>query len=402
MINIEKLLQQKAAIVAKINQAIKDGSEEAFQAAFLEFTDVLQEAVMAEAKGLIQAADNQVLAGRGVRALTSEETTYYQKVISAMKSTNPKQALSDFQEILPKTIIDAVFEDIIEDHPLLDAIKFENTAALVEYLYSTMDGRHLAFWGKLCDEIVRELNGQFHKLDMSQTKLSAFLPVCKAMLDLGPAWLDRYVRTILAEALANGLEDGILNGAGSEADEPIGMIRDLEGNIAPGVGYPAKATVPVTDFNPETYGALAAQLAVGRNGLYRKVTNLLMVVNPIDYLTKVMPATTYMTPNGSYVNNIFPIPTTVVQSAYVPEGKAVLGLGRRYLMAMGTGKGGRVEYSDDYRFLEDERVYLIKLYGTGRPLDNTSFLHLDISGLKPLLPQVFVVNAEDFPSVPEA
>lgn len=402
MINIEKLLQQKAAIVAKINQAIKDGSEEAFQAAFLEFTDVLQEAVMAEAKGLIQAADNQVLAGRGVRALTSEETTYYQKVISAMKSTNPKQALSEFQEILPKTIIDAVFEDIIEDHPLLGAIKFENTAVLVEYLYSTMDGRHLAFWGKLCDEIVRELNGQFHKLDMSQTKLSAFLPVCKAMLDLGPAWLDRYVRTILAEAIANGLEDGILNGAGSEADEPIGMIRDLEGNIAPGVGYPAKQAVAVTDFSPEAYGALAAQLAVNRNGLYRKVTNLLMVVNPIDYLNKVMPATTYMTPNGSYVNNIFPIPTTVVQSAYVPEGKAVLGLGRRYLMAMGTGKGGRVEYSDDYRFLEDERVYLIKLYGTGRPLDNTSFLYLDITGLKALVPQVFVLNPEDFPAHPEA
>ena len=52
----------------------------------------------------------------------------------------------------------------------------------------------------------------FDRLDLEQTKLSAFLPVCKAMLDLGPEWLDRYVRTILAEAIANGLEEGIISG----------------------------------------------------------------------------------------------------------------------------------------------------------------------------------------------
>ena len=29
----------------------------------------------------------------------------------------------------------------------------------------------------------------FDRLDLEQTKLSAFLPVCKAMLDLRPEWL---------------------------------------------------------------------------------------------------------------------------------------------------------------------------------------------------------------------
>jgi len=76
---------------------------------------------MAEAKGLVAAADNQILTGRGVRALTSEENKYYQGLINALKSGNPKQALTDFNVILPVTVIDAIFEDLTEEHPLLEA-----------------------------------------------------------------------------------------------------------------------------------------------------------------------------------------------------------------------------------------------------------------------------------------
>ncbi|MGB4616278.1 MAG: phage major capsid protein, partial [Limnochordia bacterium] len=67
MKNMDELAKQKAEIVAKINQAVKDGNEEAFSEAFLEYTELLQDAVMAEARGMVQAADNQVLAGRGIR-----------------------------------------------------------------------------------------------------------------------------------------------------------------------------------------------------------------------------------------------------------------------------------------------------------------------------------------------
>ena len=400
MKNLDLLAKQKAEIVAKINQAMKDGDEEAFAAAFTEYTDMLQEAVMAEAKGLVQAADNQILAGRGVRALTSEETKYYQKIIEAMKSSNPKQALSGFDAVLPETIINAVFDDITEEHPLLSEIRFDNASALIKWLYSTMDGRFLAWWGPLCGEIKKQLAAQFNYLNLEQTKLSAFVPVCKAMLDLGPAWLDRYVRTILAEAIANGLEQGIISGRGladQAADpedriyEPIGMDRDLT-VFDNTTGYAPKVPIPVTQFTPAVYGDLASRLAVGPNLLNRTVTQLLMVVNPVDYLNKVMPATAFQRPDGSWVRDILPLPTKIVQSAYVEQGKAILGLAKRYIMAMGTGKGGRIEYSDEYRFLEDERTYLIKLYGTGRPMDNTSFLVLDIQNLVPAVPDVHITN----------
>jgi hypothetical protein len=390
MRNLDLLQQKKAEIMVKMNQAMKEGNEEAFAQAFTEYTDMLQEAVMAEAKGLVQAADNTILAGRGVRALTSEETQYYEKLIQAMKTGNFKQALSDFDVVLPKTVIDAVFEDITEQHPLLDAINFVPTGPLVEILVSVQDGRHLATWDTLTAEIVKELTSSFSKIDLTQKKLSAFLPIGKAMLDLGPAWMDRYIRTILQEAIANGLEKGIIDGSG--LDQPIGMRRDPKSSLNQTTGYAVLTKTALTQITPETYGAILAALAIGPNNLYRTISEVLLIVNPVDFFTKIMPATVYQKPDGTYATNIFPFPTRVIQSVWVPSNEAIIGIGKRYFMALGTSKGGRVEYSDEYHFLEDERVYLTKLYGNGKPLDNTSFKLLNITNLKPFDPRVYVAN----------
>ncbi|ABO51114.1 hypothetical protein Dred_2604 [Desulforamulus reducens MI-1] len=390
MRNLDLLQAKKAEIMNKLNQAIKDGNEEAFAQAFTEFTETIQEAVMDEAKGLVQAADANVLVGRGVRQLTSEENNYFQKVIEAMRTSNPQQALTDLDVVMPKTVIDAVFDDLVETHPLLDAINFQNTSGLIEYLVNA-NGSELASWGTLTSTIVKELTSGFKKINMSFHKLSAFLPVAKSMLDLGPTWLDRYVRAILGEALANGLEEGIINGTGK--DMPIGMNRQVgEGvTVTDGV-YPLKDTVAVTSLDPVSYGQLISGMAVGPNGKTRVVRSVIMIVNPVDYLQKVMPATTIRGADGAYVNNVLPFPTTIIQSTQIAQGKAIFGLGNRYFMGIGTAKSGKIEYSDEYKFLEDERVYLVKLYGHGEPLDNTAFVYANISGLQPAVHEVVVTN----------
>ena len=53
-----------------------------------------------------------------------------------------------------------------------------------------------------------------------------------------------------------------------------------------------------------------------------------------------------------------------------------------YFLGAGGGKNGVIEYSDEYKFLEDQRVFKVKQYATGRAFDNTSALYLDISGLE--------------------
>ena len=392
MKNLDTLQQKKTEILQRINQSVKDGNEEDFAQAFTEFTDILQEAVMSEARGMVQAADNTILSGRGVRSLTSQETKYYESVIEAMKSKNPQQALTLIDEALPTTVIDAVLEDITEAHPLLSEINFQNTGILTEILVSSLDGRFTAVWGKLCDKIVTEIGAGMQVIDLEQNKLSAFIPICKAMLEIGPAWIDRYVRAILAESIANGLEAAIIDGTG--VDMPVGMTKNPTGLFDLTDGYPDLAPVELNEITPETYGALIADLAVGPNLLYRNVTEVLFICNPVDYYTKVMPAVMYQNADGTWVSR-FPFPTKVIQSVHVSANEAIIGIGKRYFFGLGTGKGGKIEYSDHYKFLDDERVYLTKLYGDGKPLDSTSFKVLDITNLVPTPKKVLVVN-EDF------
>ena len=399
MKNLDTLQLKKAEIANKIREAIDKNDEQAFASAFEEYTDMLQEAVLAEAKGLVQAADNQILAGRGVRVLTSEERKYYEKVIEAMRSKDPKQAITLIDDVMPKTVIDEIFTHLTENHPLLDAITFQNTGAIVQWIISTSSG--VAGWGELSDTIVDELSGAFSVVELDKKKLTAFIPVSNAMLDLGPAWLDRYVRTLLAEAIAVGLETAIVDGDGK--NKPLGMTRQLSGAVD-GV-YPRKNATAITALDPETYGNILNTLSQAPNNKRRAINSVLLIVNPADYFTKVFPATTPRTTDGGFKNDVFPFPTTVIQSTAVPAGYAVMGLGDRYFMGLGTGtgKGGRIEYSDEYKFLEDQRVYRVKFYGNGRPMDENAFVYLDITGLKPYVQKVEVVNASEFPGgTPEA
>lgn len=393
MANPDLKEQRQQEIMQKMNAALKEGNEEEFAQVFTEFADNLQQSIIGEAKGIVQSVDTTVLASRGVRQLTSEENNYYQKVIEAMKSPNPKQSLSDLDVVMPRTVIDDVFSDLTVNHPLLSAIDFQNAGAVTEWLLNS-NPKQLASWSPLCAEIVKELTSGFRKIDLQQNKLSAFIPVCKAMLDLGPVWLDRYVRTILGEALALGLEDGILNGKGQTLNlhEPIGMRKNLKGAVDPDTGYPDKEKVVLNSLDPIAYGSLLATLSKTENGHPRIVESVILVVNPTDYLTKIMPATTPRATDGTYTRDVFPFPTIVVPSVVMAENEAIIGLGKRYLMAAGTGKSGKIEYSDEYRFLEDERVYLTKFYGHGQPKDNNAFALLDITNLEPTIQQVTVVG----------
>lgn len=392
MYNLELIKQRIDTARAAMQEAAANSDNEAFAGAQQDMMQAMMEKLLAEHEEMgQQSADMQVLAQRGVRQLTSQERNYYQKVIEAMRSGNPKQALSDLDVVMPTTVIDAVFEDLTQNHPLLSRIDFQNTNGLIEMIMNT-DATELAVWGPLCGEITKELTSGFKKVNNTLYKLSAFIPVCKAMLDLGPAWLDRYVRSILAEALACGLEHGIINGDGKDA--PIGMIRQVGDGVAvTGGQYPEKAAVKLSTIDPSTIGNLLSIMAMGPNGKTRVVNGVVFLVNGQDYYQKVMPATTLLAPDGSYRNDVMPYPMTVIPTFALPRGKAIIGLASKYFAPVGMAKNGKIEYSDEYHFLEDERVYLVKLYANGMPKDNNAFLVLDISDLQPAAYKVTQVEA---------
>lgn len=379
-------IKGREEIRVAMQSAMASGDTEAFSKAMNDMMlcvgDEIKQDYESQIEQMKKDGDTSVLAMRGVRQLTSNERQYYQKVSEAMRTADPKQALANLDIVMPETVIDSVFEDLQEAHPLLSKIMFTPTGGKIKMLLNA-NGKQEALWGPLTDAITKELLSGFVEADAGLLKLSAFIPVSKSMLDLGPEWLDKYIRQILAEALANGLESGFVKGDGK--DKPIGMIRQVgEGVTVTGGVYPEKAKITVNDLSATTIGNLLSMVAIDPNGKQREAKNILFIVNPQDYFQKVMPATTIMAPDGTYRNDVVPYPMTIVQSAALSRGEAVMGLGYKYFAAAGMDAGGKIEYSDQYQFLEDNRVYLTKLYANGLPLDNAAFLHLDISGLQPL------------------
>ena len=389
MMNLDAIKAQKDALRNDLAEAVRNADEQKIGEAMENWMQFVSDTVMAEAQGLVDATDRNVLAARGVRQLTAEETKFYNNFIANARQ-DAQTVITNITQDLPQTVIDSVMEDMRAAYPLLNLIDFTNTGAAIKWVLNAQ-GAQAATWNELNTPIDKDLEGAIQIVDMVQCKLSAYMFTTEDMLALGPQWVDRYVRAVLADALSAGLETGMVDGNGLKC--PIGMTRNFAGALDPSTGYARKSATSVVSLDPTTYGSLLSTLATdGNTGKQRTVSRVLLIVNPTDYFTKIMPATTLLTPNGQYVGNVLPFPTDIVQSVGVPSGHAVLGIAKKYFMGVGTSKGGKLEYSDEYKFLEDLRTYKIKFYGMGRPYDINAFLYLDISNLVPVFPTINTVN----------
>lgn len=390
MLNLDNINQRKTEIMNALASAVRSNDETAMQQAMTDWQNYLSESIIAEANGILGATDSNILASRGVRQLTSKEKKFYESLIaSARQEVTPGSVITGIGEALPETTIESVFDDLKQNHPLLNAINFTNTSAITKMVMNKQ-GSQTATWDELNTPITKQLVGEIEIVTMTLCKLTAYMFVTFDMLDLGPAWIDRYVRETLAEALSVGLETAIVDGNG--VNQPIGMTRNFTGSFNSSTGYARNSATAIKALDTDTYGTLLSTLAKAPNGNIRTISEVVLIVNPVDYFTKVMPATTVLAPDGTYRNNIFPFPTKLIQSVGAPEGHAIIGLAPRYFMGMGTAKGGKLEYDDSYKFIEDLRTYKIKLYGMGKPLDKNAFIYLDISNLKNVLPTFKVVT----------
>lgn len=379
--NIADTRQREA--VAALQSALQSGNEEEGKKAWGQVIDAITEKVKTDFE--MYSTDTNVLAQRGYRQLTSEETEFYQNLAKAGKASDPKQAFTDLINTdggMPETIIEDVYRDLLEEHPLLDKITFQNVKYLTKWLLNDHT-RQKAAWGQINGEITQEIESAFKGVEVTLLKLTAYAVIPQDMLDLGPSFLDNYIRTILKEALYVALEKAIVSGSGK--DEPVGLNRDIHEGVSfsTSTGYPEKTAIQVTNFLPANYGPLVAKLAVTEKGRMRSFDEVLMICNQVDYLNKIMPATTALTTGGTYARDLFPFPTEVVRSNEVKTGQAILCLPEEYFFGLGESKDGKIEYSDEFKFLQDARTYKIKLHGNGRPYDNTVAIVLDISKLDP-------------------
>lgn len=308
-----------------------------------------------------QMADNVVLQSRGQNVLTSEEMKFFNVVIEQGGFTD--------KDILPKTTQERVFEDLVEAHPLLSQLGIQNLGAVTEFIYSDPEGA--AVWGDLFGDIQGQLNATFRKESISQLKLTAFIPIHNDMLQLGPVWIERYVRTMIVEAMTVGLERGYV--AGNGQSQPIGLLYEKQDNGA----VVEKESAGTLTFKPgrttiNELKGVVEKLSIRPVGKDQKekVRNVsgkvVMVTNPFDTFG-VQANATVQNASGVYVTNL-PFNPIMTESVFVPKGKVLFFVKGEYIAAFGGPM--QVNKFDQTLAMQDAQLYIAKQYATGKPKDN--------------------------------
>lgn len=383
------IAEAKKKNAAALAAAFRSGDEAKMSEALAVFMEDVHDAVMEQASTDIRMAqsDAAILAARGKASMTSEERTYFNGLATALRSDDPKMALTNWTVTMPQTVIDDAISTIKRTHPLLDRLKFQPTGYLTKFVLNDQP-HQTAAWGTITSAITQELNGKFREVDLTALKLTAFMVVPNDLLELGPQYLKDYVTAVMFEADAYKMEVSFVDGTGKS--EPIGMTRNTSSSASVQGGvYPRMDKITLADFRPQTLGAIVSKIArtPGDPTVPRAVTDLFMLVNGFDYWEKIMPATTLRLPDGSYIRDYLPIPADIIQTVALNKGELLLGIPARYFVGIGpTGRNGSIEYDDSCKFLDDARVYRVKTLCNAFPMDEYAFVLCDISNFQPIPP----------------
>ena len=387
MLNNDLINQESKKMMQKMMEALQNDDAEAAAGALQEMQAGICQMIEQEFEQYKGVGDMDALQERGLRKLTSEETAWYQKFIGAVKD-GAKQEITNLTSAMPVTIIDRVIDDMKKRHELLGAVSITDAAGAQRLVMNGVQmASKLGSWGKVTGPISTELKGAIKTIDVESSKYTAYFIIPKDFVKFNftfaPMWVDQYIRIILSESVAFGLEKTIIQGDGK--DQFIGMTMDISSTTDE--RYSQKTAAAIKNFDTD-YLDVIAGLAKDSNGDDREVPEVLMVVNPRDYIKKIrrlQHTLIYGTGAVDVINLTYP--TKVVKSSMMPEGKASVGIAENYFAAINGGTSGIIEYDDSNQFLEDNRVYTTRIYGNGRPVDNTSFAYLDISGVEaPALP----------------
>lgn len=386
MINRDEINERVKTIFQSLGEAIKNDDAEAAAEAFQEAQMQLCETIEQQFNQYGNLTDIAVLQQRGLRALTSEEESWYQEFIGAVK-TGAKQAITNLTAAMPVTIIDRVIDDMKKNHPLLDAISIQNAAGAQRLVMNAVQmASKLGTWGQITSAITEELSGQIKTVDVTVAKYTAYFIIPKDYVKFNftfaPMWVDQYIRIILSESIAFGLEKTIVSGDGDK--QFVGMDRNTT-SITSGK-YAQKSAVAITNWGDD-YADVIASMAKDDNNDDRYVPEVLLIVNPQDNIKKVRKAQNVITHAGILDMISHTWPTRVVTSSMISANSAIVGIPGNYFAAINGGTSGIIEYDDSTQFLQDNRVYTTRVYGAGMPVDNKSFVLLDISNVAdPALP----------------
>ena len=351
---LENAEDKSAAIVEVINEIQEQNNNE------------IIEQLMKEQENAI--ADKEYEKKLGLRTLSKEEKDFYSQI-----KLGAKQSVTfDQNDAFPTSIIDRTIADLQTKSEIMKLIKF-TPADVKKWITGSYTGS--ATWKGLSKELVGELEATIGSLNIELGELTAYLVIPKAITDLSLPFIDKFFRTVLQEAMIQGIEEGYLIGDGNEA--PIGIYKQID-KSTDGVHTDKTVNTDVTNFSPK--GLAKAKNYLSKDGK-RVLTELVILCNPADEANFVDPALYDATGNNvSSFKNI-----RVVPSVKNPQGKAAIAIPNTYTMGFGGIK--ETKY-DQTLALKDADLFVSKLYGNGRADDDNTAYVFDVTKLEEYVPTV--------------
>ena len=149
---------------AKMQTAMQSNDAEVIKQAWEEFGSAVADSIRQDYE--VTNGDRSALLQRGYRLLTAEEKKFYQSWIDNARSNAPRQEFTDLLTTgMPETIIEDIYKNLVNDHPLLNAITFTNVSYMTKWLMSdrTVDS---AVWGPINSEVAKKISSSFKVIEM--------------------------------------------------------------------------------------------------------------------------------------------------------------------------------------------------------------------------------------------
>ncbi|MFW7361526.1 phage major capsid protein [Vagococcus fluvialis] len=343
--------------------------------------------VKAEYEELKNVTDNAVLAARGIPTLTADETKFYNEAV--------KKGGFDEDIVWPETVLERIFENLQQDHPILNIINFTPTVGRVKVIRARRTG--VAVFGPLHKDLEGQLDSKFGATEFVQLALTAFFLISNDTLDLGPRWIDRFISISLSEAVRDIWAEKVIIGTGN--DEPIGLLKNVDGALDPSTGLPDKESSGTLTFAKDK---IVSELAgvmkklskytykVDKNDAgevkYRKVSGMVhLIVNPVNYYD-IVAAVTFANLNNVYGSNMPFIPIeNIVESIDVPENKLISFVKGEYEATQSRPEKVYV-YKETFA-MKRATLYAIDMLGNGYPTNNDAAHVYDLKFETPTVPE---------------
>ena len=220
-----------------------------------------------------------------------------------------------------------------------------------------------ATWSFSAD-ILPEMDLSLTAIELADNKLGCFTSVPNSTLENTLIDIALYIEDLLAQAMAYGFDDAVINGAGDNAAvfEPRGIMMNL----------------PVTnkvDEPLETFDNMISSpgLILHNIGLITSGTK-----DDIGEVIAVMKRKTYYKYASTGNNSSLPYPNlNGVRVKFTPavgDNKMILGDFKQYVM--GKRRGAKIAASDQVKFTDDQTLFRVSGRFDGQPLNNAAFVEI--------------------------